>query len=1012
MPFGNLGTIWSEVGLDLRKLDAGLMQAQLKLAGADKTITSWGQKLSNQSTKLITIGGLMAGAMVVAGVASVKMAANFETSMRNVNSISRMSEEQLKKISDEVLTLSTKMPQSAKVLADGLYDIASSGFAGAEGMKVLEASAKAASAGMTDTATSAKGVTAVLNAYGFAADDAGKVSDTMFRTVDKGVITFEELSNTVGDFVGMGKIANLSFEELSGALGYMTIKGLDASTAGVSLNRVILSIIDPSKELAEALKNAGYESGEAALHQLGLVGTMEMLSKSTGGSLTELQKLFPEMRALRGASALLSTGIDDLNTYMLDFKDTTGATNIALAEQSKALEYQMLILKNNASAVAISIGTELIPSVTKYVTKLSTWISTHQELAGSIVKITGGVVGLGGGLLLLAGIIGKVRLAMLKLSGATGAALGVIAALAVVVAVGVKSWNDYKFTVADAEKVIIDLDTAIRQLNKTSREHGDTSFIASNRMNNAIDVIKELAQTYPELADEMVEIARLSHEEIDNIDETSQKIQDLAEEYTQISADPMRGYYEQMHKNTFATVDAKVAAQDHETAIASLAARYPELTAAELEEKLAMDEATGAIDDQTEAADELKKAIDDLGSALESGAVSPAEYIRMLSELGIALNEVEDGFNNIIEAAFKFYNNQYALEESTAKYKEELKKLAKMQEVHTVTTGGSNEALLANINAQENLTKANENYQKVISNGESTQKQILEATISLTNAQKNADDTTKGVVSTTKTYTASQEELDKQIKVITDDYMEMLNWGMLIYDQNTKALAQGDLTAEQNAFATEQNKILQEEFIESGLQAVGFKTISLESFFAMATGFGLSVADIVKFADEMGIKLDEETQARIIDIKVKLDDKEFYTRFNAVKKAINEIGTGYMMALGYSQGGIVKAYAGGGIIGNDGAYQPIGTAAGGMVIPQTGRTVPILAHEGEMILNSSQQDNLIQALWGVANGKSIESGGGVNIGSFNVITPKGTPSEIVRETKHSLRLMGMEAQIR
>ena len=144
--FGSLGTIWAEIGLDLKKLDAGLMDAQLKLAKAEGSINTMGQRLTLASTKMMTAGGIMAGAVGAASIAAIKMAADFEKSMRNVNSISKLSEDQFKAQSQQVIELSKKLPQSAKVLADGLYDIASSGFQGADGLKVLEASAKAASA--------------------------------------------------------------------------------------------------------------------------------------------------------------------------------------------------------------------------------------------------------------------------------------------------------------------------------------------------------------------------------------------------------------------------------------------------------------------------------------------------------------------------------------------------------------------------------------------------------------------------------------------------------------------------------------------------------------------------------------------------------------------------------------------------------------------------------------------------------------------------------------------------
>ena len=324
----DLGSIFASIGLNTQKLDQGLMASQLKLAQADKTIMGYGQKLTAASTKMMIAGGLMVGAVAGVGIAAVKLAASFETSMRNVNSISKLSETQFKALGQSVINMSKKFPQTAKELADGLYDIASSGFQGSAGLKVLEASAKAASAGMTTTAVSAKGIVAVLNAYGLEAEEAAAVSDTMFKTVDKGVITFEELSSTVGDWIGMGRAAGLEFNELSGAIAYMTTKGIGAAEAGTSFQRVITGIIKPTDDMAAVIRNAGFESGEMMLKQLGLTGTMKVLNDVTGGSITKLIALIPEIRGVRGANALLGAGYEELTNYMKDFNDTAGATDI------------------------------------------------------------------------------------------------------------------------------------------------------------------------------------------------------------------------------------------------------------------------------------------------------------------------------------------------------------------------------------------------------------------------------------------------------------------------------------------------------------------------------------------------------------------------------------------------------------------------------------------------------------------------------------------------------------
>src|SRR4030043_516790 len=128
--FGGLGSLMSLGGADI--------VARVGLQGADKFNADM-DKLSAKTAvaaKMLNTG-LTIGILAAAGalVKCVSEASKFEEAMRNVNSISKLSEEQFAKQSKEVLELSKKFPQSATVLAKGLYDIASSGFKGADGLK-------------------------------------------------------------------------------------------------------------------------------------------------------------------------------------------------------------------------------------------------------------------------------------------------------------------------------------------------------------------------------------------------------------------------------------------------------------------------------------------------------------------------------------------------------------------------------------------------------------------------------------------------------------------------------------------------------------------------------------------------------------------------------------------------------------------------------------------------------------------------------------------------------------
>lgn len=298
--------------------------------------------------------------------ATVGAAAAFEQRMRNVNSISHLSEGALGALGARTLALSRDLPQSANTLAEGLYDIASSGFQGAQGLTVLEASAEAASAGLTTTANSAKAITAVLNAYGLSAASSRDVSDSLFQTVNVGVVSFEELTGVIGDVVGTAAAASVDINQVGAAVATMTLSGISAAEAGTSLNRVLQSIIQPSEALTAQLHALGYESGEQALRADGLRGVMEKLRDATGGNVTALLQLFPEIRAARGALALMSDegrNYAKVSRQIEDADARQGATRRALNEQLKAVSAQWQLFENRAQAAGIEAGTKLLPVV-------------------------------------------------------------------------------------------------------------------------------------------------------------------------------------------------------------------------------------------------------------------------------------------------------------------------------------------------------------------------------------------------------------------------------------------------------------------------------------------------------------------------------------------------------------------------------------------------------------------------------------------------------------------------
>lgn len=332
-------------------------------ANAEKSGGRIGGILGSTVTKGVVAGGVaLAAGLGLAAAAAVP----FEAAMHNVATISTDVQKNFEGTSQAVLNLSRTVPQSATTLAKGLYEIVSSNFAGADAFHVLEVSAKAASAGLTDTDTSARAITGALNAYGLSAASAGDVSDILFQTVNKGVVTFGDLAQNLGDFVGTAAAAKVPLQDVASAYAAITLAGVPAAEAATSVNQLLTKLIKPTVDLAAVYKTLGYESGAAALQQKGLQGVIKDIGRVTGGSADQLVRMFNDVRAARGVLALLSADGKNYQAAVNGIADASargGATQRAFNEQMKSTQAQLQLFVNSAEAVGISIGLKVLPAI-------------------------------------------------------------------------------------------------------------------------------------------------------------------------------------------------------------------------------------------------------------------------------------------------------------------------------------------------------------------------------------------------------------------------------------------------------------------------------------------------------------------------------------------------------------------------------------------------------------------------------------------------------------------------
>jgi TP901 family phage tail tape measure protein len=446
-----VGAITAQLRLDMTNFREGL-------AKANSLLEQSGAAALRASALLAGFGAATAGGMAVA----VRASAEFEAEMRNVNSILKESEPAFRALSDSVLALSGKVGQAPQVLARGLYDIASSGFKGAEGLRVLEASAVAATAGVSDTATASRAITAVLNAYGKSADEAGQVSDVLFKTVERGVITFAELAQNIGDVISTAAQARVPIEQVGAAIATMTRAGVQPAEAVTSLNQVLLSFIRPTDEAKKAASKLGIELSATNLAAKGLAGVVQEMgaalkvsaadldamqqagaseaeimaevARQAGLTTESLAKLFPNVRALRGALVLASQGGREFAGDVEAMAEATGASAAAFAEQSKSLQVQWAKTRAAMQAFAVEVGSAFLPVLKAVAEVLKTVVQMGEAIPAPLRTALAVVILLAAGFasLTAAFIIYNVHMkeAVVLSGGFTGAMRQMMASMA------------------------------------------------------------------------------------------------------------------------------------------------------------------------------------------------------------------------------------------------------------------------------------------------------------------------------------------------------------------------------------------------------------------------------------------------------------------------------------------------------------------------------------------------------------------------------------------------------
>jgi len=345
----------------------------------DKGLNGARRALANFQNFAVDVGRIAATAVAAVGVASVREAAQFETTFSRIQGLVGLTTDEIDELEEAARRLGPEFGKSGTEAGDALFFITSAGLRGAGAIEVLEASLKGSAIGLGDTKTIADLATSAVNAYGEANLGGAEAVDVLAEAVRLGKIEPEELAGAMGNVLPIASAMGVSFEDVGAAIAGMSRTGTDAYTATTQLRQILATIAKPTKEAEDALAEMGLstEDLQEQLRGEGLLSLLQTLTDEFEGNITATTEVFGNIRALSGVLDLMGSNAEDNVMVFEEMNDGLGILDEAFAVTAETAEFKFDRAMATARDSLLEIGLSILEMVTPHLDAFSEWMEKN-----------------------------------------------------------------------------------------------------------------------------------------------------------------------------------------------------------------------------------------------------------------------------------------------------------------------------------------------------------------------------------------------------------------------------------------------------------------------------------------------------------------------------------------------------------------------------------------------------------------------------------------------------------
>jgi TP901 family phage tail tape measure protein len=398
-----------EYAASYTKLTAELEKAKAAQEGLAKAVNfqrSMEEKASAAGGKLLRSTALMTAALAGPVVAAM----NFESSMADVRKVIDFeTPEQFKKMGEDILSLTKRIPMTARGLADIVAAAGQAGVARDELLAFAESAAKMGVAFDITAEQAGQMMAQWRTAFKMSQKEVNELADQINYLGNTTAASAPKISDIVTKIGPLGEIGGVAAREIVALGATIGSVGIQEEVAATGIKNLVLrlnsgaSATDRQKKAFKSLGLSATKLAKAMQKDASgaILSVIEALGKIPEYKRTAiLTDLFG--RESVAAIAPLITNIDKLRENLQKVGDATqyqGSMEKEFEERSKTTANAIRILANNINILSVNLGSVLLPPLAATAERLSgvsdkiaKWTKAHPKLTKVLVLGTAGML--------------------------------------------------------------------------------------------------------------------------------------------------------------------------------------------------------------------------------------------------------------------------------------------------------------------------------------------------------------------------------------------------------------------------------------------------------------------------------------------------------------------------------------------------------------------------------------------------------------------------------------------